>query len=166
MNLTRSIQPLLFLFLIVRALIVQTAQDNNIELSLLPSQSASIHRLNQTPLFSDTAANRLGIYCDGNEYGRDLMAADCRDAITAIKRNKQELRFAERSTDPETWDVGLPSRQIGSEDAAEETTLESPSCQLTSKQYWDFAPCSWNLSLACHPLLLPHLTYPKPPSLY
>lgn len=169
MNLTRPLQTWLFLLLVVRALVVQPVLDRELnltELSLLPSQSNPIDRLNQTSLSPDMIPNKPAVYCDGDEYGRDLIIADCRDAITGIKRSTQQLRFGERSADPGTWDVGLPSRQIGGEDAAEGTPLVSLLCHLTPKQYWDFARFNWNLSLTGHPLLLPHLMYPKPPSPY
>ena len=142
MNLACRLQPWLFLLLIVRALVGQPVQGRELSFtksSPLPSQSISIHSLNQTSLSPDTVANRPAVFCDGAEYGRDLMVSDCRDAITAIKRNLQPLRFGERSADPSTWDVGLPSRQIGRKDAAEETPLISLPCHLTSKQYRDCA---------------------------
>ena len=159
MSLTRLLQTWLFLLLIVRALVVQPVQDRELsltELLRLPSQSSSIHRFNQTPLSPDILARKPAVFCDGNEYGRDLIAADCRDAISAIKRNTQRVRFGERSADPGTWDVGLPSRQIGSEDAAEYSCLVSLLYHLTLKQYRGFARFSWNLNLAGHQLLLPH----------
>lgn len=114
MKLTRPIQT--FLFLLVRALVVQPVQDTKLhssELSLLSSRSGSIDRLNQTSLSSNISANRVAVFCDGAEYGRDLVTDDCKDAITAIKRSTQQVVFGERSADPQTWDVGLPSRQIG-----------------------------------------------------
>ena len=171
MYLIRQLQTWLFFLLIIRALVVQRVQYRELnftELSLLPSQSTSIDRLNQTSPSPDPdiSANKPAVFCDATEYGRDLVTADCRDAITGIKRNKQRVRFGERSADPETWDVGLPSRQIGGKDAAEENPPVSLLCYLTSKQYRDFARFNWNSSLAGHPLLLPHLMYPKPPSPY
>ena len=168
MNLTRPFQPWLLLLFIVLAIIVRPAVLDRAlippESSLLPSQSSSIHRLNQTSLSPDVSADRLAVYCDGDEYGRDLMAADCRDAITGIKRSRQVVRFGERTAAPDTWDVGLPSRQIGSEDTAEEISLVSLPCHLTSEQYRDFARFNWSSSLVDHPHLLPHLTYSKLPS--
>ena len=121
-------QPQIWLIfpLIIRALVLQRIpyrELNFTELSLLPSQSSSIDDLNQTSLSPDLdiSANKPAVFCDATRYGRGLVAADCRDAITGIKRNKQRVRFGERSADPGTWDVGLPSRQIGGKDAAEET---------------------------------------------
>lgn len=116
MNLTRLLQNWLSLLLIVRALVVQPVQDRELdftELSLLPSQSISIDRVNQTSFSSDIPLNKPAVFCDGDLYGVGLIVADCRDAITGIKRNTQQVRFGERSADPATWDVGLPSRQIG-----------------------------------------------------
>lgn len=118
MDLTRPILLWSFLLIIVRALVVQFVHDRELktpDLFLLPSQSSSFDSLNQT---SDISANKPAIFCDGDQYGRNLIAADCRDAITGLKRSAQRLRFAERSADPQTWDVGLPSRQIGGKDAA------------------------------------------------
>lgn len=169
MNLTRLLQNWLSLLLIVRALVVQPVQDRELdftELSLLPSQSISIDRVNQTSFSSDIPLNKPAVFCDGDLYGVGLIVADCRDAITGIKRNTQQVRFGERSADPATWDVGLPSRQIGSKDATEGTPLLSVLPRLTSKQYRDFARFNWNLSLATHLLLLPRLMYLKPPSPY
>ena len=125
MYLIRQLQTWLLFLLIIRALVVQRVQYRELtftELSLLPSQSSSIDRLNQTSPSPDPdiSANRPAVFCDATEYGRDLVTADCRDAITGIKRNRQRVRFGERSADPGTWDVGLPSRQIGGRDAAEE----------------------------------------------
>lgn len=165
MKLTRPIQT--FLFLLVRALVVQPVQDTKLhssELSLLSSRSGSIDRLNQTSLSSNISANRVAVFCDGAEYGRDLVTDDCKDAITAIKRSTQQVVFGERSADPQTWDVGLPSRQIGSEYAVQGGLLASFVYYLTSKQYRGFAPSNWNLSLAGHPLLPPLLRYSKLPS--
>ncbi|CAD6577429.1 MAG: hypothetical protein ASARMPRED_008273 [Alectoria sarmentosa] len=118
MYLIRQLQTWLLFLLIIRALVVQRVQYRELtftELSLLPSQSSSIDRLNQTSPSPDPdiSANRPAVFCDATEYGRDLVTADCRDAITGIKRNRQRVRFGERSADPGTWDVGLPSRQIG-----------------------------------------------------
>lgn len=119
MNPIRPFQTWSFLLLIVRALCVHPVKDRNLkspELSLLPSQSSSIDHLNQTSLPSNISVQKPAVICDGDEYGRSLIAADCRDAITGIKRSTQQLRFGERSADPRTWDVGLPSRQIGGKD--------------------------------------------------
>lgn len=116
MNLTCPLQTWPFLLLFVQVLAVQPVQDTELyssEYSHLSGQSDLIDRLNQTSLSSDISANKPAVFCDGAEYGIDLVAADCRDAITAIKRNTQPVRFGERSADPRTWDVGLPSRQIG-----------------------------------------------------
>lgn len=116
MNPTRPLQTWLFLVLIVQALVVQYVQGRELnftELFLLSGQSSSIDRLNQTLLPQDISASRPAVFCDGNEYGKDLVVADCRDAITGIRRNTQRVRFGERSADIRTWDVGLPSRQIG-----------------------------------------------------
>lgn len=115
MSLIRPVRIWSFLLLIFRALIVQTVQDRKL---LLPSQSSSFDSLNQTSLPSDISANKPAVLCDGHEYGINLIAADCRDAITGIKRSTQRLSFRERSADPQTWDVGLPSRQIGGKDGA------------------------------------------------
>lgn len=167
MNLTCPLQTWPFLLLFVQVLAVQPVQDTELyssEYSHLSGQSDLIDRLNQTSLSSDISANKPAVFCDGAEYGIDLVAADCRDAITAIKRNTQPVRFGERSADPRTWDVGLPSRQIGSKYAAEGSSLVSFVFYLTSKQYRAFARFNSNLSLAGHSLLLPHLRYSKPPS--
>ncbi len=110
MKLTRPFQMWLLLLLVTSALILCVHERE------LPGQSSSIHHLNQTSLSPDIAANKPAVFCDGNQYGRDLVIADCRDAITGIPRTTQRVRFGERSADPRTWDVGLPSRQIGSED--------------------------------------------------
>ena len=121
MTLIRPVQTWSFLLLIFRALFVQTVKERELsitEVSILPSQSSSFDNLNQTSLPSNISANKLAVFCDGHEYGRNLIAADCRDAITGIKRSTQRLSFRERSADPQTWDVGLPSRQIGGKDAA------------------------------------------------
>lgn len=121
MNQRRLLQAWSFLLLSIRALVVRFVHDREFKtpgLSLLPSQSSSFDSLNQTSLPSDILANKPAVFCDGDEYGRNLIAADCRDAITGIKRSTQKLRFAERYADPRTWDVGLPSRQIGGKDAA------------------------------------------------
>ena len=125
MNLIPVLQIWLSLLLIVRALVVQVSRDREsdpTEFSLLPSHSSLIHRLNQTSLSTGSSADNLAVFCDADQYGRDLIYADCKDAITAIKRRRQPLRFGERSADKETWDVGLPFRQIGSEDPI----LENP----------------------------------------
>lgn len=125
MNLTPLLQIWLSSLLMVRALVAQVAQNRklnlpNRSLSPLPSQSGLIDRLNRTSLSSDPSLNsRPAVFCDGDQYGRDLIIADCKDAITAIKRTKQQVRFGERTADRGTWDVGLPFRQIGGEDAAE-----------------------------------------------
>ena len=146
----RIIPPLqiwLSLLLTVRALVVQVVQDwkpNLTELSLLPSQSSLIHRLNQTSLSPGISANKPAVFCDGDLYGRNLNVADCRDAITGIKRTRQQLRFGQRSADQGTWDVGLPFRQIGSENAAEEIPLVKLFYHLTLKQYRDSAQFSWS----------------------
>lgn len=126
MNLTCLLQVWLFLLFIVRALVVQSVQDRELAFtgsSLLPSQAIPIHRFNQTSLSLETSANKPAVFCDGDLYGIDLLVADCRDAITGLKRDTQQVRFGERSADPETWDVGLPSRQIGSKDAVEGNPL-------------------------------------------
>lgn len=130
MNQTHPLQTWLFLpfwLLIVRALVVHPLQGKELKLkltgrSLLSSQSISVNRLNQTSLSSDLSANKPAVFCDEEEYGRDLIAADCTDAITGIKRTTRRLRFGERSADPGTWDVGLPSREIGGKDP----TVENP----------------------------------------
>lgn len=120
----RSILPLqiwLPLLLIVRALVVQLEHDSKpklTELPLSPNQSSLIHTFNQTSLSPGVSANKPTVFCDGDQYGRDLIVADCRDAITGIGRTRQKVRFGERSGDEGTWDVGLPFRQIGCEDAA------------------------------------------------
>ena len=129
MNLKPLLQIWLSSPLMVRALVAQVTQDikpslPNRSLSLLPSRSGLTDPLNRTSLFPDTPLNRKpAVFCDGDQYGRDLVIADCKDAITAIKRSKQQVRFRERTADQETWDVGLPFRQIGSEDAAKEKFL-------------------------------------------
>ena len=161
MNIILPLQIWLSLHLIVRALVVQTARDKNPSLtdsSLLPSHSSLIHLLNHTSL---AQGSRPAVFCDGDQYGRDLVIADCRDAITGIKRSRQQERYGERTADKATWDVGLPFRQIGSEDAAENVPLVTLVYRLTSKQYRDSAQCNWSLSLADHPLLLHRLMYPK-----
>lgn len=120
----RIIFPLQFwlpLLLIVRALVVQLVHDskpNLTELPLLTSQSSWTHGFNQTSLSPGISANKPTVFCDGDQYGKDLNVADCRDAITGIKRTRQQLIFGERSADQGTWDVGLPFRQIGREDVA------------------------------------------------
>ena len=125
MNLTPLLQIWLSSLLMVRALVAQVAQDRkpnlpHRSLTLLPNQSGLIDRLNWTSLSLDPSLNsRPAVFCDGDQYGRDLIIADCKDAITALKRTKQQVRFGERTADIETWDVGLPFRQIGGEDAAE-----------------------------------------------
>lgn len=122
MNLTRPLRIWLFLLFIVRALVVQLVQEEELnftEPSLLPSQSTSIDRLNQTSSSPEISTNKPAVFCDGDQYGRNLVVADCRDAIAGIKRNAQQVRFGERSADPRTWDVGLPCRQIGSQVAVE-----------------------------------------------
>ena len=127
MNLTPLLHIWLSSLLMVRALVAQVAQDRkpnlpNRSLSLRPSQSGLIDRPNRTSLFPDTSLkSRPAVFCDGDQYGRDLIIADCKDAITAIKRSRQEIRFGERTADRETWDVGLPFRQIGSEDATKKS---------------------------------------------
>ena len=123
MKLTRPFQTWLLLLLITSALIlcVHERELNH----TLPNQSSSIHHINQTSLSPDIPANKVAVFCDGNQYGRDLVIADCRDAITGIPRTTQRARFGERSADPRTWDVGLPSRQIGSEDALEENSFST-----------------------------------------
>ena len=118
MNLTRPLLTWSILLIIVRALVAQLVHGREFKtpgLSILPSQSSSFDGLNWT---SDISTNRPAVFCDGDEYGRNLIVADCRDAITGIKRSTQRLRFAERSADPHTWDIGLPSRQIGGKNAA------------------------------------------------
>lgn len=90
MNPTRPLQTWLFLVLIVQALVVQHVQGRELnftELFLPSGQSSSIDRLNQTLLPQDISASRPAVFCDGNEYGKDLVVADCRDAITGIRRN-------------------------------------------------------------------------------
>ena len=129
MNLTPLLHIWLSSLLTVRALVAQIAQDRkpnfpNPSLSLLPSRSGLTDRLNRTSLSSDTSLNsKPAVFCDGDQYGKDLIIADCKDAITAIKRSKQQVRFGERTADRETWDVGLPFRQIGGEDAAKNVPL-------------------------------------------
>lgn len=136
MNPMRPPQTWLLCLLIVHALGVQPVREkdsNSSESSLQSTQLSSNYRLNQTSLSPDTSANGLAVFCDGDHYGRDLVAADCKDAITAIQRTRQRMRFGERSADPDTWDVGLPARQIGSEDAAVEILLVCLLCHLTLK---------------------------------
>ena len=170
MNLTPLLQIWLSSFLMVRALVAQVAQDRkpnppNRSLSLLPSQTGLTDRLNRTSLFPDISLNnKPAIFCDGDQYGRDLIIADCKDAITAIKRSKEQVRFGERTADKETWDVGLPFRQIGSEDAAEQVPLVTLLYHLTLKQYRVYALPNWSLSLAGHPPLLRHSMCTKLPS--
>ena len=167
MTLICLVQTWSFLLLIFRALFVQTVQDRKLnitELSSLTSQS-TFNSLNQTSLPSDISANKLAVFCDGHEYGINLIAADCRDAITGIKRSRQRLSFRDRSADPQTWDVGLPSRQIGGKDATVGLLVSLP-FDLTSKQYRDFAWLNWNSNLGVHPLLQLHLMYFKLPSPY
>ena len=124
MNLTTLLQIWLSSLLMVRALVAQVAQDRkpnlpNRSLSLLPSQSGLTDRFNRTSLLPNISLNnKPAVFCDADQYGRDLIIADCKDAITAIKRSKQQVRFGERTADKETWDIGLPFRHIGSEDAA------------------------------------------------
>ena len=128
MVLIRLSQTWLSLLVIVRALTVQLRQDielNLTDIPLLRSQPSSIRRPNQTSLSLDITVNKPAVFCDGGLYGRDLVLADCRDVITGIKRNSLLRRFGERSADQSTWDVGLPSRQIGSEDDAEELSCIS-----------------------------------------
>ena len=170
MNLTPLLQIWLSSLLMVRALVAQVADDRkpnlpNRSLSLLPSQSGLIDPLNRTSLFPDTSSNnRPAVFCDGDQYGRDLIIADCKDAITAIKRSKQQVRFGKRTADQETWDVGLPFRQIGSEATAEKVPLVTLLYHLTLKQYRDSALRNWSLNLAGLPLLLRHLMCTKLPS--
>ena len=170
MNLTPLLQIWLSSLLVVRALVAQVAQDRkpnppNRSLSLQPRQSGLIDRLNRTTLLPATYSNsRPAVFCDGNQYGRDLIIADCKDAITAISKSKQQVRFGERTADKETWDIGLPFRQIGGEDAAEKVPLMALLYHLTLKQYGDSALRNWSLSLAGHPLLLRHWMCTKLPS--
>lgn len=120
MRIVFPLQIWLPLLLIVRALVVQRVHDskpNFTELSLPLSQPILIHSFNQTSLPSGISANKPTVLCDGDQYGRDLIVADCRDAITGLKSTRQRLVFGERSAGQETWDVGLPFRQIGCEDA-------------------------------------------------
>ena len=167
MNLTPLLRIWLSSLLMVRALVAQDRKPNppNRSLSLLPSQSGLIDRLNRTSLLPDTSLNsKPAIFCDGDQYGKDLIIADCKDAITAIKRSKQQVRFGERTADKETWDVGLPFRQIGSEDAAEKVPLVTLLYHLTLIQYRVSALPNWSLSLAGHLLLLRHSMCTKLPS--
>ena len=168
MNQSRLLQIYLCSVSIARALVVQPAVSGLAltEPSVLPNRSSSINYSNRTWLHPDTSTNKLAVFCDGNQYGRDLLAADCRDAITGIPRMTQELRFGERSADPSTWDVSLPSRQIGSKAIASKLSLLSPLNCLTFLQYGDFARLNWSSSLAGPPLLLPHSMYLKLLSLY
>ena len=126
MNLMNPLQIWLSLLLVVRVLLVQAGRDRELNLTALSplrSQPNLIDRPNQTSLSPGISANSPAIICDGDQYGRDLVFADCKDAITGIKRSRQNLRFGERTASQQTWDVGLPFRQIGSEDAAEEIPL-------------------------------------------
>ena len=159
MDQLRLLQIWLSLVSVARALVVQPVVSGLTltEPSVLPNQSSSIDHPNRTWLHSDKSTNNLAVFCDGYQYGRDLLAADCRDALTGIPRMTQELRFGERSADPSTWDVGLPSRQIGGKVVASKLSLLSPPSCLTFPQYGDFARLNWSSSLAGHPLLLPHL---------
>ena len=140
MNLTFLLQIWLSSLLMVRALVAQVVQERrsnlpNRSLSLSPSQSGLTDRLNWTTLSPDTISNyKPTVFCDGDQYGRDLIIADCKDAITTIKRSKQPLRFGERTADKETWDIGLPFRQIGSEDATERVPAVTLLYHLTVKQ--------------------------------
>lgn len=123
MHIVVSLQIWLSTLLVVRALVVQFVPDgkpNLTEPSLLPSQSNLIRHLNQTWLSPGISENKPAVFCDGDQYGRNLIVADCRDAITGIKRSKQQVRFGERTPETRTWDISLPFRQIGSEDAAAE----------------------------------------------
>ena len=121
MNFMQSFQVWLSLLLIVRALVVRVAQEretNLADLSLLPRQSSLLNETSLSPgILSNT---RPTVYCDGDQYGKDLILADCRDAITAIQPTRQEVRFGERTAAKATWDIGLPYRTIGSEDTAKD----------------------------------------------
>ena len=122
MNTYSSLQIWVSLFHVVYVFAIKIARNRELNLtesSFPPSQSSLVYPLNLTSSSPGISANRPVIFCDGDQYGTDLLLADCRDAITGIKRSRQELRFGERSADQATWDVGLPSRQIGSEDLAE-----------------------------------------------
>ena len=168
MDQTRLLQIWLSLVSIARALVIQPVVSGLTltEPTVLPNRSSSIDHPSRTWLHSDMSTNKLSIFCDGEQYGRNLLAADCRDALTGIPRLTQELRFGERSADPSTWDVGLPSRQIGGKVVASKLSLLSPPSCLTFSQYEDFARLNWSSSLAGHPLLLPHVMYLKLLSLY
>ena len=134
MNLISPLQIWLFLLLVIPVLLIRVERDRQLNLttlSPLQSQSNLIDRPNQTSLASGISAKTPAIICDGDQYGRELDFADCKDAVTGIKRSRQELRYGERSADQRTWDVGLPFRQIGSEDAAEETPLQTLFGHLT-----------------------------------
>ena len=96
---------LLLNFCVITVRIVRGRELNLTESTLLPWLSPGI------------SADKPSVFCDANEYGKDLIAADCRDAITGIGRSRRLMRFAERTAGQETWDVGLPFRQIGSKDA-------------------------------------------------
>ena len=136
MHIVASLQIWLSALLVVRALVVQFVPDrqpNLTEPSLLPSQSSLVRHLNQTWLSPDISANKPPVFCDGDQYGRNLIVADCTDAITGIKRSRQQVRFGERTHETRTWDISLPFRQIGSEDAAEEIPLVTLLCHLTWK---------------------------------
>ena len=147
MNIVVSLQIWLSTLLVIRALVVQFVPDREPDLtepSLVSSQSNSIHHLNQTQLSPGISVNNPVVFCDGDQYGRDLIVADCKDAITGIKRSRQQVRFGERTPETRTWDISLPFRQIGSEDAAEEIPLVTLLCLLTWKQYRAFAQFNWS----------------------
>ena len=147
MNLISPLQIWLSLLFVIPVLLVKVGRDRQLNLTtLLPLQSQSNlnDRSNETSLFSGTSPNSPAVICDGDQYGRELNFADCKDAITALKRSRQELRFRERSADERTWDVGLPFRQIGSEDAAEEIPLQTLSGHLTLLQFEGFVQSNWN----------------------
>lgn len=112
-----NLKPLLPIWIslpsIICALFVQNVDTelNLTDISFLP---------NHTSLSEGISANKPAIFCDGNQYGINLVLTDCKDAVTGIKRSRQLLRFSERSAGPGMYDVGLPFRQIGCEDALEE----------------------------------------------
>ena len=147
MNLISPVQVWLFLLLGIRGHLVKVIRDRELNIIASPPSRSGpdlIVRPNQTSPLSDVSVNNPSIICDGDQYGTDLIFADCKDAITGIKRSRQQLRFGERTADEWTWDVGLPFRQIGSEDAADGTPLLTLLGHLTLHQFEGFVQSNWN----------------------
>ncbi len=85
-----------------------------IQLSQLPNTTETSNFTNGS---TDTSLGaRFYVECNGEEYGDDLLVADCNDAIEYLPLESGQWAFADRGTPQVTaHTVLLPYRSMGGE---------------------------------------------------